>query len=138
MRAIKRLYYARTDEKNVFFTKSPGDKSNDRSDDLNALKDLEDAHLKNEISKHSTIRIRFSNWLSLFCGCSSNKNLNILYKEGISRVSNETNLINIVQKIRHMQAILDASLLRSTYRKVQVKHSYHNIIDLDDVDMIYE
>ena len=49
MRAIKRLYYARTDEKNVFSTKSPGDKSNDRSDDLNALKDLEDASLKNEI-----------------------------------------------------------------------------------------
>lgn len=83
MRAIKRLYFARSDEKNIFPTKSSSDKSNDRSDDLNAIKDLEDASLKNEISKHSTIRIHFSNWLSLFCGCSSDENLNILYEEGV-------------------------------------------------------
>jgi hypothetical protein len=32
--------------------------------------------------------------------------------------------------------ILDASLLSSSHRKVQVKHTYHNIIDLDDEDII--
>lgn len=64
-----------------------------------------------------------------------------LYKEGSKRVRDDTNLVNIVKKLRHLEIILDNSLLNSDARKLKVAHTYHNIINVDsdlDSDSAYE
>jgi len=55
-----------------------------------------------------------------------------LYRDGTTRLEQETNLVSIVKKIRHFEIILENSLLNSDQRKFDVAHSMKNIIDLDD------
>ena len=70
MRAIKRLYFARTADRDLLEERQ-GDRSiNSLSSDLNT-----------EIGRHRVARVTMGAWFELLCGCSSGK-MNKLYKNG--------------------------------------------------------
>jgi hypothetical protein len=47
----------------------------------------------------------------------------------------ETNLVNMVTKLRHLEVIMDNSLLKAESRQQKVAHTFHNLINLDsDLD----
>jgi hypothetical protein len=88
MRAIKRLYFARSEKKNIFPKKLGGDNKNERFDDSEKCdQNQENVQLKDEILNHSSIRVHMSDWLSLLLGLSRNEYLNSLYTQGLKRIS---------------------------------------------------
>ena len=51
------------------------------------------------------------------------------------KVRDETNLVNIVTKLRHLEIIMDNSLLKSESRQQKVAHTFQNLINIDsDLD----
>ena len=44
----------------------------------------------------------------------------------------EMNLVNLTLQVREHEVILENSLLKNEKRKTYVKHTYHNLIDIDD------
>lgn len=124
LRAIKRLYFARTADNFMFYEK-PEENYSETS--LNS-------ELNHEISKHKIPRLGAVSWIELFFGCSNIK-MKKLYQQGKRKIREETNVVNIVSKIRHLDVIMENSLLKAESRKEKVAHTFHNLINLDsDLD----
>lgn len=97
MRAIKRLYFARS-EKNIFVYDLKKEESVSPTTTFDKQLNQQIDH---EISKHERISFQFGSWFNLLFGCNSNKTHQTIYKEGQKRVMEETNLVEIVKNLRY-------------------------------------
>ena len=55
-----------------------------------------------------------------------------LYDQGKDKIREDLDIVNIVKKLRQLEAIIDVSLLTSEKRKFWVNHTINNIIDVED------
>ena len=143
IKALKKLYFAKTKKSKIF---RQNDKDNNEVSfrDYSLNKIFEENHifkntiqkikdyLKSEVLQHNTIRLFFKDWLFLFFGLSSNKELNILYEKGCKRLNFEMNFVNIIKKLRYLEIIIEAGLITNNQRKFLIEHSNKNTIEIDE------
>jgi hypothetical protein len=105
----------------------------EKPEDNNSKSGL-NSELNHEISKHKIPRLGVVSWLELLLGCSNIK-MRKLYQQGKRKIREETNLVNIVEKLRHIEVIMDNSLLKAESRQQKVAHTFHSLINIDsDLD----
>ena len=122
MRAIKRMYLARTNDPLMFPLK------------VNQLQEeesyqLDDSEVSKEIQTHRKIRVKNEHWCTLFFGLNDNYGLEQMYSQGNEKLEDELNIVNIVQKLRQLEVIMENSFLKTQERKMLVNHTYQNILD---------
>ena len=52
--------------------------------------------------------------------------------ESKSRMAKETNIFEVVRKLRYMQTVMEGTFLSQDKKKYMVQHTHQNIIDLHD------
>ena len=123
---MKRLYFARTTNKALFEQIRQPDQNVERPPDLENRKLYTDEELllRNEIKKHRTIRISNIDNLKLFMNTNKNKELNALVQKGKERLNREMNVMSLVKRLRHVEIMLENSLMHKKSRKMNVAHTY--------------
>ena len=87
--------------------------------------------LRDEIKNHRRITLSNGAIISSFCCLGKKGEMYKLYSKGKEQLSEEMDIITLIKRVRHMQIILDNSLMKSDSRKFQVSHAEKNLIDLD-------
>ena len=67
----------------------------------------------------------------LFMNTNKSEHLKELVQKGRERLNREMNVMSLVKRLRHVEIILENSLLHAKSRKVSVAHTYQNVIDLE-------
>ena len=64
-------------------------------------------------------------------GYGPDKRLDILYKKGVQKLDNDFNIVTLLNKLRHFEVMLEASLITTDQRKFFIEHSQKNCIEID-------
>jgi hypothetical protein len=75
-----------------------------------------------ELKKHKPIEITNSDWFRLLCSYRSAK-YGKLFSRGARKVEKELDLLRMAKQLRHLQVIVDNSLLTDENRKMLVEHT---------------
>ena len=115
MRAIKRLYLARTTDDKLFPKKINNSMDNYAETEEGFVHN--DQELNAEIGTHRKIRFSNESWFSIFTGLNDNYRIQETYQEGANRLNEELDLVNIIKKLRQLDVIMENSLLSKDERK---------------------
>lgn len=149
IKAIKRLYFARTKLTNIFAKKS----SSCGTEYISKFLHLEgtygninlDNHLKKEVKKHKMIRISLCDTILLFlytycpgssymCCCWKNQALlTQLFTEGKEKIEKSLNIFKFVRALRRLKILMKSSFINNEI-KFKIAHSMKNCINLIEED----
>ena len=67
----------------------------------------------------------------MFLKTNKNEELQEIMEKGREKLQKEMNITSLIKRLRYLEIILENSLLHKKSRRMNVAHTYHNIIDLD-------
>ena len=138
MEAITYLYLARTSSQSLLeANEAPKSEKSISSSETHVQKIQFSEHfnlekqLETELKKHRPIEITKGDWCKLLCSYRSAK-FGKLFSRGARKVEKELDVLRMAKKLRHLEVIVDNSLLKDENRRMLVEHTPSSVIDMDD------
>jgi len=148
VKALKKLYYARTRDNEIF--RSDGKKAaaikrkiesllgGDQSEAAQAIKNELEMHRMIKLSDTTSWKVFISNICGPFfccysCCCITKKQMTkyrYLIKEGEEKLDNDLDIVFLIKSIRNLNIFMK-NTLKSKRTKFEIEHSNKNCIDLD-------
>ena len=70
--------------------------------------------------------------MKLFLKTNKKEELQNILDKGREKLQKEMNLMTLIKRLRYLEIILENSLLHKRSRRINVMHTYHSIIDLEN------
>lgn len=135
MKAISKLYLAKTDDRDLFESKKPEKHQKYRLKWSSVSRRLSEKD-KSQIAKNREPKLRFCDSLLLFlsqfpCCCNlTEPAYQQLYDTGTERMDKELDVVKILKRLRNLKILLEEQQILSRQLKFKIKHSGQNVIDL--------